>query len=74
MSNVTYQTKWSKDGKKGMYETKRLTDYHRRLHEWSDYAMTCEVDHDCQTPFGSFSEVIAQTNHKKPQHNKAFPS
>jgi hypothetical protein len=67
-----YQTEWKRKDKRGLYTTKSLTKFHKTIHDTSDYAMTVEIDRECPTPFGFFSEVIAVTSIKNPAKNKAF--
>jgi len=69
-----YRTTWIQGGKRGVYKTKSLTEFHKSIHSNPkvDYASTIETDTTVDWPFGLYAEVIAVTDKKNPKKNKPF--
>lgn len=58
---VYYTTQWKKGKKKGVYKTKSLTDYHNKLHDICDYALTARFDTSVSWPFGLYAEIVKKS-------------
>lgn len=64
---IIYETQWQQKDRNGKYRTKTYTNYHKKIHEVCDYALTIKIDSTIPFPFGIFTEVIQKTGKWKKQ-------